>query len=313
VISFSGHATDPGSDDLTFTWDWGDGTSDTVTTYFNDGVGPDPYPSPEINSIDVTDVVTHTYGDNGIFSVTLTVTDDDGGTSIESTTVTVYNVVPTATIDDMILPYPDNPDFILPIVHTLPFIATGTDPGSDDLTFTWDWDDGTFNITTYLNDIAFDPDPYPSPQINPRNVIDNAYHVYSTPGTYNVTLTVTDDDGGTITTAAWEVKVLNAEEAKHDINNYIQDLSNYLFRGNPINRKNAFNNMFDALDDMLDDEEYWGMIKHLKNNIREKCDGWVDGKKGDDWIKGFLPEGYDAQWHICNKIDDYCLYLATFL
>ncbi len=38
-------ATDPGSDDITFTWDWGDGTSATAKTYFNDGAGPDPYPS----------------------------------------------------------------------------------------------------------------------------------------------------------------------------------------------------------------------------------------------------------------------------
>ena len=59
---------------------------------------------------------------------------------------------------------------------------------------------------------------------------------------------------------------------------------------------------------MLDDEEYWGMIQHLNYNIRSKCDGTVDGKSNDDWIKNS-----DAQYHICAKIDDLTEYIATFL
>ena len=66
--------------------------------------------------------------------------------------------------------------------------------------------------------------------------------------------------------------------------------------------------MFNALDDMLDDEEYWGMIQHLNNNIRDKCDGTVDGKSGNDWITDPI-----AQYHICAKIDDLTAYIATFL
>ena len=67
--------------------------------------------------------------------------------------------------------------------------------------------------------------------------------------------------------------------------------------------------MIDALDDMLDEGDYNGFIHHLQNNIREKCDGYVDGKENDDWILGDTPDGYDAQWHICNKIDDLCEYV----
>jgi PKD repeat protein len=77
-ITFMATASDPGSDDLTFSWDWGDGNT-TENTYFNDGVGPDPYPSPEVNPITVTDTVKHAHASAGPYTVTLTVTDDDGG------------------------------------------------------------------------------------------------------------------------------------------------------------------------------------------------------------------------------------------
>ena len=66
--------------------------------------------------------------------------------------------------------------------------------------------------------------------------------------------------------------------------------------------------MFDALDHMLDNEEYEEMITHLNENIRQKCDGQIDGKKGDDWIRNA-----DAQYHICAKIDDLTAYISTYL
>jgi len=37
-------ATDPRSDDLSFAWDWGDGSLDTATTYHEGGSGPRPVP-----------------------------------------------------------------------------------------------------------------------------------------------------------------------------------------------------------------------------------------------------------------------------
>jgi hypothetical protein len=88
-ITFKATASDPGSDDLTFHWDFGDDNS-TSTTHYNNGVSPDPYPSPEINPIDVSDAVIHAYAASGIYTITLTVMDDDGGVA----TITFIIVLP---------------------------------------------------------------------------------------------------------------------------------------------------------------------------------------------------------------------------
>lgn len=87
-IAFEATAADLGSDDLTFKWDWDDDSS-TSTIYYNDGVGPDPYPSPEVNPMGATDVQIHAYGTSGTYSVTLTVVDDDGGAVSQSFVLTV--------------------------------------------------------------------------------------------------------------------------------------------------------------------------------------------------------------------------------
>jgi hypothetical protein len=70
--------------------------------------------------------------------------------------------------------------------HGLKFKATATDPGADDLTFEWDFDDGTI-VTNF----------YPNPGgVFPVVVADTMGHGFPGSGTYNVTVTVTDDDGG---------------------------------------------------------------------------------------------------------------------
>lgn len=82
-ITFESDASDPGSDDLTFTWYWDDATPDTVTTYFNDGVNPDPYPSPDgIYPFMAHDLQKHIFMTSDNFNVQLTVDDDDGGMDV---------------------------------------------------------------------------------------------------------------------------------------------------------------------------------------------------------------------------------------
>jgi outer membrane protein assembly factor BamB len=65
-----------------------------------------------------------------------------------------------------------------------------TDPGSDDETLTYTY--GSQIVTVdYLNNPP-DLDPYPSPEVNPRDIMDITTLVYEGPGT--ITLVVKDDD-----------------------------------------------------------------------------------------------------------------------
>jgi outer membrane protein assembly factor BamB/PKD repeat protein len=95
----------------------------------------------------------------------------------------------TWTIDDFSLYF---------LGHNITFVATASDPGSDDLIFNWDWGDGTSTEHIYYNN-GMSPDSYPSPEVNPIIIADKAIHSYVSVGTYSVTLTVTDDDGGQVT------------------------------------------------------------------------------------------------------------------
>lgn len=300
-VHLTANITDPGSDDIYVTWDWGDGSTDGAV-YYNNGVDPDPDPSPGGDwPFNVQDTASHVYGDNGNFTVTLTVEDDDGGVTTILTTVVVRNVAPTigyvrafanASVifriagekwhdvklhlyEDgveiafaQIVRYPGSPDeqavtladitltfssrisfaaYYTPeddpvngqpngatpawvilmfedgsterihhtfnvqheetwiweeddlsqylIGHNITFEATASDPGSDDLTFTWDWGDGTTSSTMYYNN-GLTPDPYPSPEYNPITVTDVQSHAFMTSGPHTITLTVMDDDAG---------------------------------------------------------------------------------------------------------------------
>ena len=90
AIRFEASATDPGSDDLTFTWDWGDGTTPTSATVYNQGASADPAKSPAGTfPFAATDARSHAFPGPGTYVLVLTVADDDGGFATTSLTITI--------------------------------------------------------------------------------------------------------------------------------------------------------------------------------------------------------------------------------
>jgi PKD repeat protein len=147
TIAFDGSgSSDPDGSITSYAWDFGDGTTAT---------GSDP---------------SHSYGDDGSYAVTLTVTDDDGVTDIATTTLTVANRGPTASLTTS----PSDPD----TTDDVTFDAGGSsDPDGSITSYQWDFGDGTTGTGQ------------------------STTHSFADNGSYTVSLTVTDDDGATDSTA----------------------------------------------------------------------------------------------------------------
>ncbi len=132
---------------VSYAWNFGDGATATGPT------------------------ASHTYAAAGTYTVTLTVTDDDGGTGDHSQILQINapipNVAPTASFTN--------------VVSHMGVTVNGngsTDSDGSIVSYAWNFGDGA---------TATGP---------------TASHTYSTAGTYTVTLTVTDDDGATDTETA---------------------------------------------------------------------------------------------------------------
>ena len=139
AVTISGVISDPG---------WLD-TFTTVTVDWDDGAGPQPLSgTPENVEPDATLTFTnvaHTYGDDGIYTVTVCATDDDGATTAPCgvTSITIDNVDPTAVINlDRHREHQRRRHVVAHVGQVVPFNASSFDPGSDDRTTTWNWDDG---------------------------------------------------------------------------------------------------------------------------------------------------------------------------
>jgi len=153
TVSFDGSASsDPDGDALTFSWDFGDGSAGET--------GPAP---------------SHTYVDNGDYTVTLTVS-DGSLTNAATTTATIANVPPavgpiTAPVDPV--------EVGTPVTASASF----TDPGRlDTHTASIDWGDGTSSSGVVS-------------EVDGSGSVDGT-HSYLVAGVYKVTLTVVDKDGG---------------------------------------------------------------------------------------------------------------------
>jgi len=160
---------------------------------------------------------TRQYGDNGVFTITARVDDDNGAFGSDSVTVTVNNVAPTADIDETgTILINGVPTFLTSAGDPLDLSANSTDPGSDDLTLTWDWDDGPPAPDVTVLNLADPPgtDPLPSPDVDPRDVTDDQTHTFDDACRYDIVFTSTDDDGGGATDAVVVIIVGNEGEIR---------------------------------------------------------------------------------------------------
>ncbi len=200
AMSISGSITDPGWEDpLSATIDFGDGTGAHALAGSVENVRPDATFSYDI---------THTYGDDGTFTIKVCGADDDVSNVCRTTQVTVSNVPPTASIGEGGATDINGTPVILGNAGApVAFSGRSTDPGSDDLTLTWSWGDGPPLVdasTLYLVNPP-NPDPDPSPTVQPRDVTDPQSHAFGQACTYDVVFSALDDDSGS---ASATIKVL---------------------------------------------------------------------------------------------------------
>jgi PKD repeat protein len=139
-----------------------DGDPVTLTWNFGDGSATATGTSP-----------SHTYAQNGSYTVTLTVSDGNGSTNSATTTATISNALPVVNA---------GADAAIDEGQSFSLSASFTDKGAADNPwgYTVNWGDGSGNATGSLATQA----------------AITGTHTYNTPGSYNVTVTVTDKDGG---------------------------------------------------------------------------------------------------------------------
>ena len=146
-----------------WTWDFGDGATSNLQN------------------------PTHTFTTSGAHTVTLKVTDDDGGaqSNLAQHVVTVNNQPPTADFGFS----PDN----APFGTNIQFVDTSKDlDGGHIASWTWDFGDGA------------------------TSNLQNPTHTFTTSGAHTVTLKVTDDDGGAQSNLAQHVVTVNNQPPTAD-------------------------------------------------------------------------------------------------
>src|SRR4029079_3901550 len=134
-VTITATVTDPGwLETLGLTVNWGDGTPVSAgTAATTDNTRP---------TATYTFSATHTYGDDGTFTLSVCGTDDDTQTCVPAS-VTVTNVAPTVTIDETGTTSINGVQTVIGN-EGVPITFNGgvPDRGSDDLTVSWSWGDG---------------------------------------------------------------------------------------------------------------------------------------------------------------------------
>ena len=176
----------------------------------------------------------HNYTDNGTYTVTLTVTDDDNTTNNVSIQVIVNNTPPAANA---------GPDITAYTLQNITFNGSNsTDIDGNITTYFWNFTDGNSSLEI-------------------------AYHIYDSAGVYNVTLTVTDNDGANDDDST-TVTVYLAGDVTHNNVVDVFDLAKFVVAWN----KNVGDPKYNANAD-FDGDGHIGLVDFLRlvDNWEESC------------------------------------------
>jgi len=158
ITQFTDNSVDPDGGKIVYRkWDWGD-------------------KSP-INAGTLPNQITHSFPDNGLYPVTLTVVDDQDEVSQLTKFVKVLNVAPTVNLGSPQTVFDDQQ------FSTGSNVASDPAINVDNLTYHWDFGDGIIQNLPASS----------------RGAVSHAYILNEpadTPVKYNATLTATDKDGG---------------------------------------------------------------------------------------------------------------------
>jgi PKD repeat protein len=121
---------------------------------------------------DTGPLVDHTYTNDGEYTVQLTVIDNQGVSSTSELTINALNPLPTASFTYTPKSSMDG-EYIVGASEWITFDGSESCDDGDVVSYNWNFGDGE-----YATGVSVE-------------------HRYLYPGTYNVVLTVTDDDGGT--------------------------------------------------------------------------------------------------------------------
>ncbi|MSQ03428.1 MAG: PKD domain-containing protein [Myxococcales bacterium] len=209
--TFTAAASDPGDDTLTYTWDFGDGSTGTGAT------------------------ASHTYVDDGSYTWTLTVDDGDGGTDTSSGVgpVTISNADPV-------------PSFTAPSAYegvAASFAGAATDVGTaDTFVYSWDFGDGSTAVGatashtyaadgTYTATLTVDDDDGGSGSVAHSVVVGNSAPVISSTssaatvdeGSSTTFAAAASDPGGDALTYVWDFGDGTGDTGDSVGHTYVQD------------------------------------------------------------------------------------------